>query len=251
MKDIGEELAELAALAQMHLFQNFKLADKLLTEPETHSFFLEFAQTAKEPKRVPPPAPLKSTAPAPARPLPAPKVTPPKHESAPQNEIKEKAPPNILTIERQKGKEGDTANFSDIHKIIAAHFPSLRLMADIPSDEQAIKVAEGWNKKKNAEAIVVSPSNPSPREYTFLTQIVTAIERTFCTAELVSDQETFNAYLKEPALRVVMAPQKLVEELNLPLPIITIGLPPTHVLLSTPALKRKLWQEIQSVFSNH
>lgn len=136
MTQDNEDFADLLAMTEIHIFQEYSPKDWLLTDRGTYEYFKEFASKNRPapsvksaPKAPPPlvapkPAVVQRPPPPPCKPIPPKKVIPEAAKPEQKNEPLESSTP----IELHPPSSPKAAEFADIHKILTTKVPSQKIV---------------------------------------------------------------------------------------------------------------------------
>lgn len=211
MTTSSEKYAELLALTQLYLFQNYAITDRLLATSSEYLYFREYAlskqRNAKPPEnktvKIPPKANPPSVPTAfiqppsmPTKPLPNPVNIPLKTEKPlvaeklaltlpskepqklnvePSTSANEPAPKNDFFTLAQ-AKPPSPLDLSDLRKIAIEKLPGLVLTNEIPNDEKARKRARVWEQASTQSDIVILTFDELNEHQTFLAKVGKALE---------------------------------------------------------------------------
>ncbi|NGX41942.1 MAG: hypothetical protein K940chlam7_00216 [Chlamydiae bacterium] len=255
MTQDNEDFADLLAMTEIHLLQEYSRKDWLLTDRETYEYFKEFSSknrpapsAQKAPKAPPPPVIPKSPAiqkppPPPRKPIPPKKPTP----EAPKPEQKKEPLTSSTPIELHPPSSPKAAEFADIHKILTTKVPSQKIIDSIPDDTHAKSVLNQWQKKDQNLEVIILCSDKETSHLTFLANLAKAIEVHFCSASVISTKDQkLEQLLNTPELKLVICTEKNVTSLgDSKAPI--LRLQDLEEYLKDPQLKAGLWKELCEV----
>jgi hypothetical protein len=257
--NVHQQYAELIALAQLYLTQEYSPKEWIASEPATYQYFKQFAKHKKEtpqtPVVSPPTSPKTFSSQPPAVPVKKPQEIQPRKG---QIEPAIRTPDPKPAAEERKAtpfaldplgvpKEQD---LSDIRKIVTELFPWQKIIDHPPSDSAA---------QQQAHVIVFHFDEPA-EEATLLTNLSKAIQDRFGKTELLSahkiDQENqWETLLQSASLRLILISEKGLRDLpnllkhfqqekNQLNHIPTCLMSQTSAYLQDPELKRTLWKTI-------
>ncbi|MCX6990816.1 MAG: hypothetical protein NTX49_07140 [Chlamydiae bacterium] len=189
MSNTLSELHSLLSDTLDYISDEYKEKKSLLTSPESYEFFASFKKVAKEPA---PPAQAPFTPIAklpsnlvPSNPVPE-KLAPVKPASFPKKEeplplVNKSAPSAQAAV-----KISTTLDFSEeMKKQVMKILPSITILRDIPSDEDAIILSEAWKQPTKQADVLLFSFSESPETDRFLTNIKKAIEAHFCSCSIL------------------------------------------------------------------
>ncbi len=242
-----QQYAELLALTQLHLLQEFSPKNFLQADAQNFVFFKKQAQMQTQAQAQPlkpqsssqiispPPLPLKTPAtpkaapPPPVNTLPPPTPAPiakledhtPKPSKMPPIPISAPSTPKestFLTLE-PLGKASEM-DLSEIRKILEERFPSLTIIDETPSDAEAKQVnSRGVLDKAAAPEVVILYSNEPPLQQTFLANVAKAIQiclnspAVIVSARKLENEGGWNTLLEMKTLKLIMISKDLFNSL--------------------------------------
>ena len=168
-----------------HIADEYKEKKFLLTSATNYEFFASLKKVAKEPG-----TPVKTSTPlAPKLPEKPAVVKVVVEKTAPVITKKEEPLPLVKKPSpgaQAPAKENSTVDFSEeIRKQVMKILPSVTIIKEIPSDEEATLLSESWkHPTKQAEVLLLTFSE-SPETDRFLANIKKAIDAHFCSCSIV------------------------------------------------------------------
>jgi hypothetical protein len=210
-----EQYAELLALTQRYIQQEYPRDSWVGSDIETFSTFKQHAlnqKRAQQPKipekplatlqnssaqivkpSNPPsviakPAPIiKSLTPVP------PKKLPPSIQQTKPAE-KKVMTPNVTGYNLELLPTAQNHELSDWKKIIHERFPNLELFDEPPNDELAKRINSAWQQPKTIPSVIILAFQETPKERAFLQNIAAAIQARYAQASVMSVQEIENEF---------------------------------------------------------
>lgn len=240
---LQEHYQELIALTQLYLFQQHPLEEKLLAGQAEYQYFREWAIRVKSSAAAPPapqpPSPVQKPAPAPVQKPTTMPITPastgstssnsadqdhangqkmtekmdkperrlPAASSKPAAEEKPKNPASFLLEPLAAPKQLD---FHELKKFITEHLPQIALLDQIPEDGEAQAAAAKWKQPARSPQVLLLAFDDAPKQAVFFANICKALEAhqiccTMANASLMEQNQEWEAILRSPALKLVMA----------------------------------------------
>ena len=209
MTSLQQRYTELLALTKSYLQQEYSPTDRILSEPETFSYFKTYAlqrQNTKTQQSAPSaPTPInavqKIAVPASVRPpianLPKPAANPivpprenievPKSDKSDFNKaVTSPRTPNQENTSAQSPITGafklespaplPQTDFSALRTIINEKLPHVRLLDQLPDDTEAKKLANIWTQEKKIPQVLILSFDEAPKHQAFLANIAKALE---------------------------------------------------------------------------
>jgi len=252
-KTTQEQFAELIALTQLHITQEYAKSDWINSDTETVQFFKGLKKAVSKPIVELPKPPISKK----------PMIV--KEESAPKiTEEKPKAQPiKPSKFELEPVQEVTQVDFNEMRQILAQHFPQQVVLDEIPNHNEA-------KASFLIPEVVVLALNENAKYHAFLSNLSKAINRQIAPAELLSAQvwekgENWEEFLKSEKLRLVIVSDRTLHALpnlmklyreNAKMAKQYLGrvpvqlLPDIGVYFQRPQLKVDLWKAIQKVASS-
>lgn len=245
---------ELANLTQLYLLQEYKLSERIFSEPESYAFFKQIATVQKKPP-APEPAPLN------IKPqLNVPKELPPPLkedkpiEQKPQPVVIEKEPSKVIKFEELEPPK--PVDFSDLRAILQEKCPHIKIIEEIP---------ERLKKQKTAHVVILH-LNSTPLDKKFHGNLSHAIDTCLAPTSIVNafkidSSHRWEDFLNQPHLKVILIAQQELDALpklfkhysSTPQPLLgkipVILLPELSLIYKEPNRKKALWSSLESLFS--
>lgn len=246
MNSIQQQYVELAALTRRYLLQEHNPEERLYSDAATYTYFREYAarraasatvqltpapvqqkeNILKPPSPVPAAQPAERAAAAPTilqTPKPQIKVAA-THKEVPQQAppSQKKASPEIAEPESGKTSKTnalftpdpsstfETADCTEIRKILSERQPSLKFIDKIPNDAEAKKIARSWEQQQVVPHVLLLSFDESHKQATFLENLRLAIETLGVSAKVLNAARIENGkgwefFLKSKELHLVIA----------------------------------------------
>lgn len=192
---LDERYAELVALTQLYLLQEFSLTERVTAGTEGYAYFKEYAmqkkgQSVSKPVPVSQPvrqivqeAPKLLTEPVPQadEPIPQQQATSfPKEKTA---SVKPKSASK--TFEPELTARETEIDLEDIRKIVQERYPGQKIVKEIPSDAEAKAINEAWKSETIIPEVMILSFEESPLQYAFLQNIAKAITMFYTPAAVI------------------------------------------------------------------
>lgn len=164
------------------------------------------------------------------------------------------SPPPSKPVEREKTTPalGEESWRKQLYKIA----PHYSLHKEIPSDEEASRIAQSWKEKKKGAAATILLFGETGKELIFLDQLALAIQRTFCPCVLLEKErliggEEVKLFLsqekvqRDPSYRYLPTTQESFIDQT---PLLLLS--PFSTYFKYPDAKKALWEVICSYLSS-
>ncbi len=212
-----EQLAELSALVQIFLMQNYERKDWLLADSETYHYFKQQVQTQKV-KPLPPPAaatpPIAPALKAPPVTVPAPSLpeTPP---PVPEEPVMKKESPKARAPEAKKADKPkeffvlepmaapQPLELSDIRSFMSEKFSGIKILDPMPQVPKHLIA-------RSIPAVAVFSFQETGVDRAFLQQVSQAVQRALAPAEMweaadIERRQEWDKILSAPELKLIVA----------------------------------------------
>jgi hypothetical protein len=225
MTSVNTRYAELVALTQFYLMQEYKIGQHLPTTPETYHFFRKYVlqkNTIQHPTNPSPPKsqsqqsqsqpkpPQTSQQIAPKitpKPISTPSPTPVANQNESQPIFVNSTPPSLpdkpLEIPPKNHELAKTAkenipfslepyevhnelDFKELRKIIKEKLPHLTLLDTIPNDTEALQKAKRWEQKTDLSQVIILSFDENTKHQSFLSNIAKALKIYGISANVVT-----------------------------------------------------------------
>lgn len=238
MTSLQEQFAELAAIAQLHLLQEFDRSERIAVNAESFAFFKQYALQQKPPQNAParpseptaapaalqppktaiitkaPPMPPVVSPEKPVAATPAPQPKMPLAEAVVPKKQEVKQPEKTASktnFELAPLKEAAEISLGDIRDIIKEKFPKQALIDDVPSDIEAKKIIDAWKQEPAIPAIMVLSFDETAEQQDFLEKLSKAINEKIAPSAVVKfdrviHEQGWAAALQTKELRFIIAP---------------------------------------------
>ena len=280
MTMLKKQYADLLALTQLYLFQEYSLQERIFADSKSYEEFKKFAlkQKGSQPPTIQPqkmlqkpatepfspPQPIKKTTPL-VQPTaevtaPAPKVIPPKIEEAAAKE-------NVSQFFVLEPLETIQAmELDDFRTLIREKFPS-QVIDEIPSDTEARNISHAWKHTQIFPEVILLSFHEADKQRLFLENICLAIEAYGIKASVLSaiqfeQENSWNNLLTAKGLRLILANNYALHTLSgllkhykeIPkkgqqylgkIPLLFLS--DLALYLKEPFLKPSLWNAIQEI----
>jgi len=277
MSTLREQYAELAALCQLYLFQEFHNGDRIPSNIDVYHFFRHEAQvrgirsynirrhtpSRSSPSSVavmPTPPSVQITSETNSENTPPPATEPSPSQQDKNNKASEKPPPFNKTrlFKLSKPKSLSQDNFEDIKAMIQKLGPKRKILDNIPDDAEALRIKEAWRKGGEVPSVMIIDSEAQYQ--TFLHHIAkavalqgfsakviaaTEIERYGCWKKLFNHPEVALIVISEDSMKEIPDLSDLWNQSKQ-----TLGTKPVLLLsdiatyFSQPRLKATLWSQL-------
>lgn len=216
MPDLKTEFAELVSLCQLYLLREHTPDQRLVSDPKTYHFFQ--GSIKKEPpkivpKKIEPPKPTIINSPPPPPPPPTSRPTeipkpaplpPPKPEIA----APLKAPAPFFALEPFNA--ATTVDLEEYKNLIKTLFPNFPIRNDIPSDQKAKAIKNGWRLDKEIPPILIISVNDQDKHLAFLKNVAQAITLHIAPAKVISGpaiekEKKWDEIVNTPGLRLIIS----------------------------------------------
>lgn len=246
--NLKEKYSELISLTQLYILNECPVKEKAVVDQDTFHFFKNWIKSSKplgnqkeNSPPIPPSLPTQQTQLPPSTstaqtkkieiPSPSEITSPPSNSKTPaqlpaSNPIKE---PQKISSPIVDKKDNDSKPSSTLKSFELAPLPSyeqneLRILKntvekllrphqaldEIPSDQEAKKIKNGWNQEDNVPAIAILSFNDQEKHLSFLNNLAKAITITIAPARVIQapaweQKKKWDSFLKSPELRIVIA----------------------------------------------
>lgn len=168
----------------------------------------------------PTPSPVKPESPPaqPQEPIAVKTIEPPKPPPVAQlpQQKSESTRSKFLTLEPLP--PAPELDLSDVRTLVAEHFPALKTVNTIPSDEEAKRITSAWKQSSVIPAYIILSFDEPDKHRAFLENISRAIQATLGPAQIMSAQKIENengwtGLLRSSDLRLIIASDRHIRAL--------------------------------------
>lgn len=257
MSSLPAQAAELAALIQLYLKQEYTPQEWIFSEQESHSFFRKHAQSKKKPEEAVRKELPRQSIPQNSPPPPVPKEIL-KQELKPQqltvfiNPEPSPAPKpvqkeTVATAEKKTIVEKKkfhlepfpkpaAIDLQDIRSVLVEKFPKITLLDSIPDNKVAIT------------PVVILYKQATPAELSFLKNLMQAISISLAKTSLfesfiIQQESLWKQVLESTELKLIITQ----DPITLPSPVPVVTLSTLSDYFKDPQKKQALWKEIKSL----
>lgn len=211
-----EQYAELLALTQLHLLQEFALTEWVEADPKTQAFFQADIKKQAIPVPVAPVHIAKETIPVPVKP-----AAPPPVKTKAQTPIQKvpEAKPVVEVPPKQEQKQvlweelktpPQEYNLNETKRILKEKYPGQAIIEEIPNDAEAKRISSSWKQADLITDVVILSFDTNPKHCELLENVAKALVKyhvpaQVCMADKFESQSTWSELLKTKHLRLVIA----------------------------------------------
>lgn len=252
MATLHEQYRSLVSLTALHLLREVEPDRWVLTNPETHSFYRQYAASKPRPK----------PAPRPMQPMPPPaSVTEPPKPIIPMKPPppRQQPPPTSIPAD----------DLHDVRATITKVCPHLSTLDTVPDDAKArqMNTTDRKPNKKKTEVLVLATTQGPIAHQDFLQKVTTAIDERLRSAKMITIADlnrpkAIERLLSASHIRLILTTTTALrthEELYRhyqesvqegrgfigKIPVLRVD--PIHDYLQNPKRKAALWQQLQAL----